>query len=186
MARLSNYAVFLARNRHASHVMQALLARLCSILKFTGIGDVEENVLVSTVLQFVRPIMNEITWLIKEQAASHVVRAILCLLAGIPIISEKKGKESKHPHSVAFSEPLENVCDKEKFYISKDVTFDVPDDFHEALGVAVLSVVTELSGARSAADWSGCAVLAIIIRVGPRHRRGGPELALRLFQGALD
>ena len=190
MARLSNYAVFLARNRHASHVVQALLARLCSILKFTGIGDVEENVLVSTVLQFVRPIMNEITWLIKEQAASHVVRAILCLLAGIPIISEKKGKGSKHPHSVAFSEPLENVCDKEKFYISKDVTFDVPDDFHEALGVAVLSVVqlsvSELQDL--VADWSGCAVLAIIIRVlcNPDIVMGGPELALRLFQGALD
>ena len=102
MARFSNYSVFLARNRHASHVIQALLARLCSILKVTGVGDVDENVLVSTVLQFVQPILKEITWMIKEQAASHVIRAIICLLAGVPIISEKKGRGSKHPHSVAY------------------------------------------------------------------------------------
>ena len=57
LARFTNYAVFLARNRHASHVVQALLARLCSILKFSGIGEVDESTLTATVLQFVRPIL---------------------------------------------------------------------------------------------------------------------------------
>ena len=190
MARFSNYSVFLARNRHASHVVQALLARLCSILKFTGIGEIEENIVVSTVLQFVRPILKEIYWLIKEQAASHVVRSILCLLAGMPTISEKKGKGSKHPHSVAFSEPLDSVCDKKKFYVSKNVCFDVPDDFHEAFGVAILSIV-QLSVSQLqdlVADWSGCAVLAIIIRIAsnPDLVMGGSELCLRLFHNVLE
>ena len=33
LKRFSDYSVFLARNRHSSHVLQALLARLSSLLK---------------------------------------------------------------------------------------------------------------------------------------------------------
>jgi hypothetical protein len=190
LARFTGYAVFLARNRHASHVVQALLARLCSILKYTGIGDVDENVLTSAVLQFVRPILKEISWLMKEQAASHVIRSILCLLGGMPIVAEKKGKGSKHPHSVAFSETLENMCDKKRFYITKDVCFEVPGDFHEALGLAVLSLV-QLEVAEQQdliADWSSCAVFGIVIRImaNPEIIMGGSELSQRLITTALE
>ena len=88
--RCTPYAVFLARNRHSSHILQAILARLCYILKNTGIGNVNEEELKKSVLGFIRLILAEISWLVKELSASHVVRSALCALAGIPIISERK------------------------------------------------------------------------------------------------
>ena len=88
--RCKPYAVFLARNRHSSHILQAILARLCYILKNAGIGNVNEEELKKSVLGFIKLILAEISWLVKELSASHVVRSALCALAGIPIISERK------------------------------------------------------------------------------------------------
>jgi hypothetical protein len=88
--RCTPYAVFLARNRHSSHILQAILARLCFILKNEGIGNVNEEELKKSVLGFLKLILNEISWLVKELSASHVVRSALCALAGIPILSERK------------------------------------------------------------------------------------------------
>lgn len=88
--RCTPYAVFLARNRHSSHILQAILSRLCFILKTYGIGNVNEEELKKSVLGFLKLILNEISWLVKELSASHVVRSALCALAGIPIISERK------------------------------------------------------------------------------------------------
>lgn len=88
--RCTPYAVFLARNRHSSHIVQAILARLCYILKHNGIGNVNEEELKKSVLGFLRLVLSEISWLVKELSASHVVRSALCALAGIPIISERK------------------------------------------------------------------------------------------------
>ena len=88
--RCTPYAVFLARNRHSSHILQAILSRLCFILKNYGIGNVNEEELKNSVLGFLKLILNEISWLVKELSASHVIRSALCTLAGIPIISERK------------------------------------------------------------------------------------------------
>jgi hypothetical protein len=88
--RVSPYAVFLARNRHASHVLQAILSRLCFILKNEGIGSVEEDSLKQTVLEFVGAMLTEISWLAKDLNASHVIRSVICALAGMPVVSERK------------------------------------------------------------------------------------------------
>jgi hypothetical protein len=128
--RITPYAVFLARNRHASHVLQAILARLCFILKNEGIGDADEDYLKQVVLEFVGAMLAEISWLAKDLNGSHVIRSCICALAGIPVISERKGKGSKHQHSVSLSEPLESLVAPGKFYINKKVCFGVPDDFH--------------------------------------------------------
>ena len=58
----------------------------------------------------------------------------LCTLAGVPIVSERKGKGSKHQHSVSLSEPLESLLVPGKFYMDKKKAFGVPEEFHEALG----------------------------------------------------
>ena len=166
--RLTPYAVFLSRNRHSSHIIQAILARLCYLLKNEGIGNLDEEYLRTTTLGFLSLILKEISWLAKELSASHVVRSALCALAGmcqskrqsnhhtpvkfpvkfplkfslndlcaltgIPIVSERKGKGSKHQHSVSLSEPLESLLVSGKFYMDKRKSFGVPEEFHEALG----------------------------------------------------
>ena len=84
--------------------------------------------------RFLSLILKEISWLAKELSASHVVRSALCALAGLPIVSERKGKGSKHQHSVSLSEPLESLLVPGKFYMNKKKSFGVPEEFHEALG----------------------------------------------------
>ena len=91
--RCSPYAVFLARNRHSSHVLQALLSRLSYILKNNGIGELDEEVVKRSLLGLVNTILKEISWLSKELSASHVVRSAICALAGIPAVSERKVSE---------------------------------------------------------------------------------------------
>ena len=90
MVRFIPYGVFLARNRHSSHVLQAMIVRLCNILKSEGLGETDEDYLKTTVLQFVEPILKEISWLSKELCATHVLRSIFCILGGLPVISERK------------------------------------------------------------------------------------------------
>jgi len=42
------------------------------------------------IASFAMPLLKEISWLSKEISASHVIRSIICLLAGIPVVAEKK------------------------------------------------------------------------------------------------
>lgn len=134
--RCTPYCVFLARNRHSSHVLQAILSRMCYILKFVGTGDTDEDVLKTTILDFLSPLLKEVHWLVKELCASHVVRSALCTLTGMPVVAERKGKFSKHQHSVTLSEPLDSLIMPGMFYIDKKKCFDVPEEFHDALGSA--------------------------------------------------
>ena len=87
---VSPYAVFLARNRHSSHVLQALISRLCYLLKFQGVKDVDTDLIRKTIIAFTQPILKEIKFLSKDMNGSHVLRSVICLLAGIPTISERK------------------------------------------------------------------------------------------------
>jgi hypothetical protein len=189
VSRLTPYAVFLARNRHSSHILQAILARLCFILKNEGIGNVDEDFLKTTMLGFLSLILKEIGWLAKELSASHVVRSALCALAGIPIVAERKGKESKHKHAVSLSEPLESLLAPGKFYIDRKKAFSVPEEFHELLGEAAASLLTlstaDLQGL--IADSSSCAVVSLMLRIlfSPEVVMGGPALADRLARVTL-
>jgi len=189
LSRFTPYAVFLARNRHSSHIIQALLARLCFLLKNEGVAGVDEELLKRTTLGFLSLILKEISWLAKELSASHVVRSALCALAGVPIVAERKGKGSKHQHSVSLSEPLESLLAPGGFYLDKGKAFAVPDEFHEALGEAAASLLglgaQELQGL--VADPSSCAVVGLLLRVlfAPDLVEGGPDLADRLARTAL-
>jgi hypothetical protein len=112
------------------------------VIKFEEYGDVAESDVTTIAEELCRPVMSEITWLILEQSASHVVRSMLSLLAGIPTVAERKGKNSKHQHSISLSEPLEMLLEPGLFYISSKVTFTVPPQFHgeEASVNAVLAM----------------------------------------------
>lgn len=82
------------------------------------------------IVDLARPILKEISWLGKEMSASHVLRSLFCLLTGMPVIAERKGKNSKHQHSISLSEPLDSLVEAGRFYISKSVCYSVPAIFH--------------------------------------------------------
>jgi hypothetical protein len=190
MNRFTPYIIFLARNRHSSHIMQACLSRLCYILKNQMLGDVDENLLKQRVLDFCQPMLSELHWLVKELSATHVIRSAICTLAGMPTISERKGKESKHKHSISLSQPLDTVIIPGKFYVNENICFGVPDDFHEALGTAAASFLSlpnnEIQG--MIADPSSCAVFGLLLRIlfNPNIIMGGPELAERIVRASLS
>jgi hypothetical protein len=48
------------------------------------------NKVESVVLAFARPLLQEMHWLGKEMSASHVIRTLICVLLGLPVIAEKK------------------------------------------------------------------------------------------------
>lgn len=103
---------------------------MCYVVKFEDYGDLQPTDVTSVAEELCRPIMKEINWLILEQSASHVVRSMLSLLAGIPTVAERKGKNSKHQHSISLSEPLETLLEPGLFYISNKATYAVPTEFH--------------------------------------------------------
>ena len=183
------YAVFMARNRHSSHVVQALFARLCHLLKLSE--EELPNDLGSVILALINPILKEMSWLLKEQAASHVIRSCFCVLAGIPSISERKGKGSKHKHSVALSEPLDKMLQDKCFYISNSWAFDVPEEFHETLGTAVVTGLLSLSTSELqdiVANSSSVACIGLLLRIllNPDFIMGGSDLAERLIRTTLQ
>lgn len=188
--RFTSYSVFLARNRHSSHILQALMARFAHLMKTQDIPeDLDEETISATILQFVRPILKDMSWLMKEQGASHVIRSTICILSGLPVIAEKKGKNSKHVHSSEYTTPLQNLIVKEKFYLNHEHAFSVPQDFYEALGVAVVSLcalpIHELH--QLVADMSSCVTLCLVFRVlsNPDLVEGGPTLCDQLMRTLL-
>jgi hypothetical protein len=106
------------------------MARLCYIFKYQEFGEIEPDKAESVVLAFVKPIMKELHWLSKDISATHVIRSIICLLTGIPTIAEKKGKGSKHQHSVSLSEAIESLLEPKQFYIGSSSSYSVPTSFH--------------------------------------------------------
>ena len=77
-------------------------------------------------LAVIQPVMTEASWLSTDLAASHVVRSAVCLLAGLPVIAERKSKGARHQHSGALAEPLESLLEQGKFFMSSDAGASLP------------------------------------------------------------
>lgn len=83
-----------------------MLSRLCYLLKNNHNNNETADLDLQPLLSLASPVLKEIGWLASDMNASHVIRSLLCALTGIPTISERKGKGSKHQHSTSLSEPL--------------------------------------------------------------------------------
>lgn len=204
MKRCTPYVLFLSQNRHSSHVIQSIVARLCHLLRAGETYDVDLELLESVILTFVEPILTNFAWMAGEISGSHVLRSMICLLTGMPLISERKGSSSKHQHSVARSEPLEKLIVPDLFYIDSQLCFQVPDAFHSALYTAVESSLLgqtdsdgNTTGTSSSfshelqlmiSDTSCCAAVVILLRIlfTPDLIPEGPELAEQIAMCALD
>jgi hypothetical protein len=202
--RCAPYVLFLSQNRHSSHVVQSIIARLCYLLRAGETFDVDLDNLETVILSFAEPILSNFAWMAGEISGSHVLRSMVCLLTGMPLISERKSTTSKHQHSVALSEPLEKLIVPDLYYIDSKLCFQVPDAFHTALYNAVegsLLGQTDSEGKVTGtaqsfshelqlmiSDTSCCAAVVILLRIlfTPDLIPGGPELAEQIVICALD
>jgi hypothetical protein len=189
--RFTDYSVFLARNRHSSHVLQSLMSRLCFLLKTYHIsGTDEENPLIEAFSSFSLPILKELNWLARDMSASHVVRSIFCVLTGIPVISERKGKGSKHKNTVPLSETLGSLLHAKSFYVSQEFTFYVPPVFHDMFknSIETLCILPTAELQDLVADQGSSSFLGLVIRIlmNPSIIVDGPELGEKLIRQALN
>jgi len=164
------------------------MSRLCHLIKYEGLQNIEEEILSKSVLDFVKPLLNDIYILMNDINGSHVLRSAICALVGMPVVIERKGKGSKHQHSIALAEPLDKLICPTKFYLNNEVCFSVPEDFHgnklylikvliakliprksviESLGAAVASLlsISSVDLQNLIASPSSCAVLGLLLRV---------------------
>ncbi len=169
-----------------------MISRLSFFLKAGDIGGVEPSFMEETVIAFCRPLIHEMPWLGKEMSASHVLRSIISLLTGLPPVAERKGKNSKHQHSVIMAETIEALQHPGEFYFSENKSFYVPDCFKDELlqGVDSLLKKSKRDIQLMIADTSSCALISILLRVisNPRlfPNRGGLNRAQRLYNLALE
>lgn len=71
---------------------QAMIARLSHFMRSgteTSLVNGDNNY-IESIMPFFQDLLAEMSWLSKEISATHVVRSALCILAGIPILAEKK------------------------------------------------------------------------------------------------
>jgi hypothetical protein len=97
------------------------------------IGDVENvnaSQFITIVLGLVQPVLDNFIFFACDMNGSHVLRSMLSVLAGIPVVSERKSKNAKHVTTTSLSQPLETITVPGGFHIDTSCTFPVPIEFH--------------------------------------------------------
>jgi len=70
---------------------QAMLSRLAFLLKQDGGSEGSEaQSAASAVPSFAAPLLQSLEWLSREISASHVIRSVVCVLSGLPVVAERK------------------------------------------------------------------------------------------------
>lgn len=108
----AGYYTFLWTNRYSSHVLQKILARSGALIQeeedgvMDDTGDADETdaetedrkapTLSSLIVEMITEVQPEIKKLCLDVSASHVLRSMLCVLAGRELLAEKRGKQAKH------------------------------------------------------------------------------------------
>lgn len=126
LGRCRGYMLSLANNRYSSHVLQTLLSVSGQVVEAeisegvengddtvntahgdaaggdnsntgnTGKVDLMQNI----VLSLVSELSGAWAELLADISGSHVGRGFLQVLGGLPILSEKRGRQSRHAHSI--------------------------------------------------------------------------------------
>lgn len=126
LGRCRGYMLSLANNRYSSHVLQTLLSVSgqvveAEILEGIEAGEDDENaahgdaaggdnsngsnnskvdLMQNIVLSLVAELSGAWAELLADISGSHVGRGFLQVLGGLPILSEKRGRQSRHAHSI--------------------------------------------------------------------------------------
>ncbi|KAG3108246.1 hypothetical protein PI124_g9384 [Phytophthora idaei] len=144
--KMAGYVSHLWTNRYSSHVLQYLLSRASVVVAKEVDGDDEEQSddeddrmkeippMSDVIINMAREVENEWITLMNDVSASHVLRSVLAVLAGKPLVPEKRGKKAKH-RVVSFTEARPGKDGSE-------VTYDVPNSF-EKLFKELLAMLIE-------------------------------------------
>lgn len=113
LSRCRGYMLSLANNRYSSHVLQTLLSVAGSVVEAelsedddVHGGEDEETAdskvdrMQDVVLSLVSELSGVWAELLADISGSHVGRGFLQVLGGLPILSEKRGRQSRHAHSI--------------------------------------------------------------------------------------
>ena len=132
LLNFKKYVKFLALNRHSSHILETVFARLGFIFKNEGIDDGAERDAVTSIIEVSNDLLqsSQLDLIMSSVCGSHVIRSLMCLLVGLPTIQERRSKHAKHQHGIALTVPMENILVKDQFYFNKDICFSVPTEFH--------------------------------------------------------
>eukprot|EP00981_Chlorochromonas_danica_P014659 scaffold8522_cov157-Ochromonas_danica.AAC.3 len=123
-------------------------------------------------------------------SASHVIRSLLSLLLGLPLIAERKSKKSKHQHSVGYSEPLESLLEPHRYFISAaKVGFAVPQSFHTTIEAALEKLIARSPHdlQTQIANISSCAIITFLLRIlsSPALFAPGPNYLSQLAEKVM-
>lgn len=116
LSRCRGYMISLATNRYSSHVLQTLLSFVGTLVEeelssdhgameghyVDTAGDESEkpDLLRDIILSLVSELSGHWAELVGDISGSHVGRAFLQVLGGLPILTERRGKQSRHAHSI--------------------------------------------------------------------------------------
>lgn len=116
LSRCGGYMLSLANNRYSSHVLQTLLSVAGPVIEAeisgdesyrgdelsTAAGDTQEvGLMQDVVISLVSELSGTWAELLADVSGSHVGRGFLQLLGGLPILTEKRGRQSRHSHSIS-------------------------------------------------------------------------------------
>ncbi|KUF85373.1 Pumilio 23 [Phytophthora nicotianae] len=184
--KMAGYMSHLWTNRYSSHVLQHLLSRASVVVAKEVDGDEEEQnndeddrmkeipPMSDVIINMVKEVENEWITLMNDVSASHVLRSVLAVLAGKPLVPEKRGKKAKH-RVVTFTEARPGKDGSE-------VTYDVPGSFEklfkELLAVLIESPTHELQNLLY--DQNSGPLIASALKLAPSKSRR--KLAERILQ----
>eukprot|EP00644_Phytophthora_capsici_P016042 jgi/Phyca11/548231/estExt2_Genewise1Plus.C_PHYCAscaffold_280097 len=147
--KMAGYMSHLWTNRYSSHVLQHLLSRASIVVAKEVDGEeakteneeeddrmAEIPPMSDVIVTVVKEVENEWITLMNDVSASHVLRSVLAVLAGKPLVPEKRGKKGKH-RVVTFTEARPGKDGSE-------VTYAVPSSF-DSLFKEILAVLSESS-----------------------------------------
>jgi nucleolar protein 9 len=125
VSKMEGYFSHLWTNRYSSHVLQNLLSR-CNVIIEQEISGLDENceendratdtpTMTTIIINMVQELQEEWGTLMNDVSASHVWRSVFAVLAGKPLMPEKRGKNGKH-RAISFGK-------------APNITYSVPESF---------------------------------------------------------
>lgn len=205
LSRCRGYMLSLSNNRYSSHVLQTLLSLVGQTVEAeisysdtaASVNHVHEERSTPSVSDQV-DLMQDIvvslvaelkgTWaeLLYDVSGSHTGRGFVQVLGGLPILSERRGKQSRHAHSIGTAVGAGSVgftpgggqdrspgspcttVDPEAFEKwSTPVKYRVPPSFEKALADVTAELLALPAGDLQAfaCSTSGCPLLVMLLRV---------------------
>jgi len=185
--KMAGYVSHLWTNRYSSHVLQHLLSRASEVVAKEQDGEEQDEKeeedddrmneipsMSDVIVNMVKEVENEWITLMNDVSASHVLRSVLAVLAGKPLVPEKRGKKAKH-RVVTFTEAQPGKDGSE-------VSYEVPRTFEklfkELLAVLIESPIHELQNLLF--DQNSGPLIASALKLAPSKSRR--KLAERILQ----